>query len=141
MSDAKTFKCPSCGSALEPDGDEKEIKCAYCGNTVIVPEELRDQDEDEDDPTDEDVAEQDQMAVDSKEIITALEQITSFLFMLSTNMKQIVVDLRLRKTGVETRAKILAVEDLHKRFLMNSASRYCVTLGVTDAKTGQHFSS
>ena len=29
MADAKTFKCPSCGSALEPDGDEKEVKCAY----------------------------------------------------------------------------------------------------------------
>ena len=48
MSDAKTFKCPSCGSVLEPDGDEKEIKCAYCGNTVIVPEELHDDDSDED---------------------------------------------------------------------------------------------
>jgi len=47
MSDAKTFKCPSCGSALEPDGDEKEVKCAYCGSTVIVPEELLDQDTDE----------------------------------------------------------------------------------------------
>ena len=43
MSDAKTFKCPSCGSALEPDGDEKEVKCAYCGSTVIVPQELRGQ--------------------------------------------------------------------------------------------------
>ena len=30
-----------------PDGDEKEVKCAFCGSTVIVPEELRDQDEDE----------------------------------------------------------------------------------------------
>jgi len=47
VSDAKTFKCPGCGSALEPDGDDKEVKCAYCGSTVIVPEELRDQDEDE----------------------------------------------------------------------------------------------
>ena len=58
MADAKTFKCPSCGSALEPDGDEKEVKCAYCGSTVIVPEELRD-DETDDDLTDEEVAEQD----------------------------------------------------------------------------------
>jgi len=41
MSEAKTFKCPSCGSALEPNGDSKEIKCAFCGSTVIVPEELR----------------------------------------------------------------------------------------------------
>ncbi len=48
MSDTKTFKCPSCGSALEPDGDEKEVKCPYCGSTVIVPEELLDQDTDQD---------------------------------------------------------------------------------------------
>jgi len=48
MSDVKTFKCPSCGSALMPDGDEKEVKCAYCGSTVIVPEELRDEDDGED---------------------------------------------------------------------------------------------
>ena len=56
MSDAKTFKCPSCGSALEPDGDEKEVKCPYCGSTVIVPEELLDQDTDQD--TDEDTDEE-----------------------------------------------------------------------------------
>jgi len=54
MSDAKTFKCPGCGSALEPDGDAKEVKCAYCGSTVIVPEELLDQDTDQD--TDEELA-------------------------------------------------------------------------------------
>lgn len=47
MSDAKTFNCPSCGSALMPDRDEKEVKCAYCGSTVIVPEELHDEDLDE----------------------------------------------------------------------------------------------
>ena len=41
MSEARTFKCPSCGSALSPQGDAPEIKCQYCGNTVIVPEELR----------------------------------------------------------------------------------------------------
>jgi len=61
MSDAKTFKCPSCGSTLMPDGDEKEVKCEYCGSTVIVPEELRD-DETDDDLTDEEVAEQDYSA-------------------------------------------------------------------------------
>ena len=60
MADAKTFKCPSCGSALEPDGDAKEIKCAFCGSTVIVPEELRDQDEE--DLTDEEAAELDRSA-------------------------------------------------------------------------------
>jgi hypothetical protein len=47
MAEAKTFKSPSFGSALEPDGDEKEIKCAFCGSKVIVPEELLDQDTDE----------------------------------------------------------------------------------------------
>ncbi len=115
MTDAKTFKCPSCGSALEPDGDEKEIKCAYCGSTVIVPAELRDED-DEDGVTEDNAqmaadmkeidASLDQMAVDSKGIITSLQQITSFLFMLGTSTKQIAIDLRLRKTGVEARAKI-----------------------------------
>ncbi|MGB8215097.1 MAG: hypothetical protein WCE68_16230 [Anaerolineales bacterium] len=43
MSEAKSFQCPNCGSALAPDGAAKEVKCAFCGSTVIVPEELRDQ--------------------------------------------------------------------------------------------------
>ena len=42
MSQAKTFSCPSCGAALSAQGTSAEIKCQYCGNTVIVPEELRD---------------------------------------------------------------------------------------------------
>ena len=41
MSDAKSFNCPECGSPLMPDGQAKEVKCAFCGSTVIVPEELR----------------------------------------------------------------------------------------------------
>jgi DNA-directed RNA polymerase subunit RPC12/RpoP len=41
MSEAKAFQCPKCGSALESHGSAAEIKCGYCGNTVIVPEELR----------------------------------------------------------------------------------------------------
>ena len=40
MTEAKSFECPKCGSALTASGMEKEIKCAYCGSTVIVPEEL-----------------------------------------------------------------------------------------------------
>jgi DNA-directed RNA polymerase subunit RPC12/RpoP len=48
MAEAKSFECPKCGSALTPDGDEKEIKCAFCGSTVIVPEDLRDDELDED---------------------------------------------------------------------------------------------
>lgn len=42
MSDTRSFQCPNCGSPIIPSGSEKEIKCAYCGSTVIVPEELRD---------------------------------------------------------------------------------------------------
>ena len=49
MTDTKSFNCPNCGSALTPDGDLKEVKCPFCGSTVIVPEQLRDQDEDDDD--------------------------------------------------------------------------------------------
>jgi hypothetical protein len=45
MSEAKCFKCPSCGSSLNPNGTKKTVKCGYCGSSVIVPEELRDQDE------------------------------------------------------------------------------------------------
>ena len=41
MSDTKSFKCPDCGASLMPDGYSKEVKCTYCGSTVIVPEELR----------------------------------------------------------------------------------------------------
>lgn len=43
MSDAKSFQCPNCGSSVQTDGTQKEVKCDYCGTTVIVPEELRDQ--------------------------------------------------------------------------------------------------
>jgi predicted RNA-binding Zn-ribbon protein involved in translation (DUF1610 family) len=41
---AQTFDCPSCGAALEyHGGTESTIQCPYCGNTVIVPAELRSQ--------------------------------------------------------------------------------------------------
>jgi DNA-directed RNA polymerase subunit RPC12/RpoP len=43
MSAIKTFQCPGCGSPLKPTGKEKMVKCGYCGNTIIVPEELRGQ--------------------------------------------------------------------------------------------------
>jgi DNA-binding beta-propeller fold protein YncE/DNA-directed RNA polymerase subunit RPC12/RpoP len=43
MSGDSTFKCPNCGAPLDvPDGaDVREVECAYCGNSVIVPRELR----------------------------------------------------------------------------------------------------
>ena len=42
MSEVKSFNCPNCGSPLTAQGPSKEIKCAYCGTSVVVPEELRD---------------------------------------------------------------------------------------------------
>ncbi len=41
MSDVSTFNCPKCGAALTATGDQAEMQCQYCGNTVIVPQELR----------------------------------------------------------------------------------------------------
>src|SRR5438309_38415 len=41
MSDPKVLTCPTCGAQLNISGDEPQVKCGYCGNTVIVPEELR----------------------------------------------------------------------------------------------------
>src|SRR5437868_6147508 len=41
MSSTSTFACPSCGAPLEPQGDQIEIKCPFCGNVVVVPESLR----------------------------------------------------------------------------------------------------
>ncbi len=43
MSDAKSFNCPNCGSPLVPSGTAKEVRCTFCGSSVILPEELRDQ--------------------------------------------------------------------------------------------------
>ena len=42
MSNIRTFQCPNCGSTVTTTGAEKEVQCAYCGSSVIVPEELRD---------------------------------------------------------------------------------------------------
>lgn len=38
----QSFKCPACAAPLEyAGGDSAFIKCTFCGNSVIVPEELR----------------------------------------------------------------------------------------------------
>jgi DNA-directed RNA polymerase subunit RPC12/RpoP len=42
MANTHSFQCPNCGSPISTTGAEKEVKCFYCGSTVIVPEELRD---------------------------------------------------------------------------------------------------
>ena len=48
MAEAKSFQCPNCGSPLKANGMEKEVTCAYCGSSVIVPGELHDQVPDKD---------------------------------------------------------------------------------------------
>ena len=35
------FKCTSCGGPLEYDGGALTVRCPFCGNSIIVPEELR----------------------------------------------------------------------------------------------------
>ena len=42
MSHLRTFECPGCGAPLTHAGSDKEIKCPFCGSTVIVPKDLRD---------------------------------------------------------------------------------------------------
>lgn len=41
MTEAKTFNCPTCGAQLTAPEGQADLKCSFCGNTVIVPEELR----------------------------------------------------------------------------------------------------
>jgi LSD1 subclass zinc finger protein len=39
---AETFNCPTCGGPLEyTQGNDNTIRCQYCQNIVIVPQELR----------------------------------------------------------------------------------------------------
>jgi DNA-directed RNA polymerase subunit RPC12/RpoP len=38
---SKPFKCTSCGGPLEYDGHTPTVRCPFCGNSIIVPEELR----------------------------------------------------------------------------------------------------
>jgi DNA-directed RNA polymerase subunit RPC12/RpoP len=41
-----TFQCPSCGSPQDvPQDGSTSIECRYCGHTIIIPEELREQPE------------------------------------------------------------------------------------------------
>lgn len=37
----KLVKCPSCGGPIDPPGGESAVRCPYCANTVIIPENLR----------------------------------------------------------------------------------------------------
>src|SRR5579859_6399389 len=38
---AETFNCPSCGAPLTATPGQTEVRCEFCGNTVIVPESVR----------------------------------------------------------------------------------------------------
>jgi DNA-directed RNA polymerase subunit RPC12/RpoP len=38
---ADTFHCPTCSAPLEYSGSGSLVRCPYCNNSVIVPEELR----------------------------------------------------------------------------------------------------
>lgn len=35
------LKCPACGGPLEPPSGESSMQCTYCGNAVVIPENLR----------------------------------------------------------------------------------------------------
>lgn len=43
MPEGEVFECPNCGAPLVATGAESQLKCSYCGSTVIVPPELRTQ--------------------------------------------------------------------------------------------------
>ncbi|MCL4562913.1 MAG: hypothetical protein M1281_20150 [Chloroflexi bacterium] len=39
---SQTFKCPGCGAPLDySSGDATTVRCPFCNNVVVVPEELR----------------------------------------------------------------------------------------------------
>jgi LSD1 subclass zinc finger protein len=39
---AKSFNCPNCGAPLDfPGGSITTVRCPFCHNTIIVPEEIR----------------------------------------------------------------------------------------------------
>jgi predicted RNA-binding Zn-ribbon protein involved in translation (DUF1610 family) len=38
---AQVFECPSCSGPLKPDGAAATVTCPYCGESVIVPPDLR----------------------------------------------------------------------------------------------------
>jgi LSD1 subclass zinc finger protein len=37
----QSFTCPNCNAPLTYDGQAATVACAYCNNTVVVPEALR----------------------------------------------------------------------------------------------------
>lgn len=41
MSRLTAFKCPSCNASLNYDGSSETIRCEFCNNTIIIPENMR----------------------------------------------------------------------------------------------------
>jgi hypothetical protein len=41
MAEQQDFACPSCAAPLRVTGYETQVRCEYCGTTVVVPPELR----------------------------------------------------------------------------------------------------
>jgi LSD1 subclass zinc finger protein len=41
MAQVASLNCPSCGAPLDLTGSQAAVKCPFCGNVAIVPEELR----------------------------------------------------------------------------------------------------
>jgi DNA-directed RNA polymerase subunit RPC12/RpoP len=41
MRETRSFNCSECGAPINFEGERLQVKCAYCGNMVLVPEELR----------------------------------------------------------------------------------------------------
>jgi sugar lactone lactonase YvrE/DNA-directed RNA polymerase subunit RPC12/RpoP len=41
MSSPLVFDCPSCGAPLRARDNDNDVLCEYCGNTIIVPDEMR----------------------------------------------------------------------------------------------------
>jgi DNA-directed RNA polymerase subunit RPC12/RpoP len=42
-SSPQLFHCPTCGASLPVPDDDPSVRCAYCGSTVLVPQEYRKQ--------------------------------------------------------------------------------------------------
>jgi hypothetical protein len=41
MTTDSTFQCPNCGGTIDYNGAGITVRCTFCGNSVMVPEELR----------------------------------------------------------------------------------------------------
>ena len=121
MAEAKSFNCPNCGSALTASGTEKEVKCAFCGSSVIVPGELRDQ-------------------TPAKQFTR--EEFAAMLDKLGSQNSQKVDDLDedgefdVIKNGADGTARVFKVDDLGAAAA--NARSVCITLEVTPVE-GEKF--